>query len=1537
MEVDIKDRTIAGFVPTVKAGETISPRVSYGLQGKKRNLGIDPALASRLDKIAQLTGDDVSVVVSSGGQFSKAQIARGARGRRTGSPRHNINAQGVSEAADIFLLRNGNQITPTNDPRTYLQFAQNAAAEDPGLGFGHYAWGLHIDNKGGAWGPNTRSATLNPTFDRALRRGRSGQRTRTLVAPQVVAANLNAGTDQPRSASPLEQVGQADPILEFARVSSLGEAGTDDLRKSSLQIAKDTSGSRSYGFLGINSMTGSAAKFSRDNPGLGLTATPGTEAFNRQWLQAANSNPQGLVDAQLKFLRNDVVKPGINALKATGLERFSNDPRALAFVSDAVVQYGAGGVKSHLQAAGSAEDVESFIKTAAQSMLRNRKRNFRTYLSQNPQNEKGLINRINGRVERALSLGASIGAAKAASFTPPRGPGEPRPDIEDLPAASAPISINTNGRDAESDVLSTVDTSDRQDVIDRYRLAQEAEDVDQDFLSDVEDFGTQFIEQQSITGILRSIGNASEADPSFRLESDRVISELRKANLSPGRFGASFDNVRSEEQFQTALQEAVATNEREQRLGFGGTITASLASALLDPVALGAEALTLGAAAPVTRGLQLGRLGRIGVTAAQGAAAAAAGEVAVGAVNGNIDGDDVLTTAVIGASLGGVVGALARNPALQSEAASVQRLADNLQNGTAAGGSSAGAAQVGTIQRIIDEDKAFQAIQDGDVARGFAAPVRFSTIGRLKGSDNPLVRLIFGGLAKDGAGANGDEVLAFSPSETLEQLTSEFDTKYKRVLTNQLNTYVKNNAEQGAGHAELTQRFNEEVADFIEDVSEDATAKYDPEVVKVGEVIRQNHRDLLKLANNPRLREGDTARPVKGFDEIQDDPHYLTRVWDSNKLKQIREEYGDTTIERLIEKGIKRQLSDLEPAKAKAVSRAFTKAITDRALGFDDVASTPISVDSIDEITDILKESGGLSAEDADALLKKFRPTGDGGRVTSAKRRLLLDISTELDPSDATRLDGAIPDKPLRLKDLLVRDSNYLHQRYTRQISGRIALAKYRVHDPKTGDLIVDGITSDADFAGLVRGIKKRGVALGIDQKKTNKDVERAQFLYDYLTGKPRGTTPGSTADKVLEGLLKFNFVRAFNQVGFAQIPEIANVLHGAGIKAALSHIPNFRRVVQESTGEELLENGLARDLENFLFDGTDRVRNTVGQRFDDLSGEPVSLRSGSLGDRALNALDRGSQITADISLLNGVNAALTRWTSKAIVQNFVDAAHSGSKRLDSHRLRTLGLSDEMAERVFKELRNPDNVTTEKGTLTGRRVTRLNTDAWADREALEAFRDAAWRQGRTIIQRNDVGLLHEWMSTPTGRIVAQFRSFAIGAYENGLLLNLNRVRNGDMAAFGWFLTSAALAGLTRAAQVQITSIGRSDRAEYLERELSTERLAAASIGRSGYSSILPMLLDSTVSTPLTGQPLFDFRTTTQSSNLLFGNPSFDLIDSIGNLTKAVTRPVIEGREISQQEIKSATRALPFANFVPFVLLLNSMTSELPERAPRFSN
>lgn len=211
-------------------------------------------------------------------------------------------------------------------------------------------------------------------------------------------------------------------ILALARRTSQNEAGTIDLRKASSQIANDTSNSKSYGFMGLNSLSGNAAHSFTKIYGkqLGLQGAVGSPEFDASWKRAAQNNSDALVAAQLDYYQKNIIKPAKDILNRSGINNLSSDPAVISYISDMVVQYGQGGTEHHVKRAlkggvGSG-DASGFLKGLTNNLVANMDRDFVTHLSQNPQNKKGLINRATKRYSQAIGGDLNVSAMGGTSY-----------------------------------------------------------------------------------------------------------------------------------------------------------------------------------------------------------------------------------------------------------------------------------------------------------------------------------------------------------------------------------------------------------------------------------------------------------------------------------------------------------------------------------------------------------------------------------------------------------------------------------------------------------------------------------------------------------------------------------------------------------------------------------------------------------------------------------------------------------------------------------------------------------------------------------------------------------------------------------------------------------------------------------------------------------------------------------------------------------------------------------------------------------------
>jgi hypothetical protein len=150
------------------AQEAATDNVVYLFQsGTIRNRPVDAELIATLSHIVETKLPPGTMInVTSGGQDPK-----GEGPNRTGSTRHDVDANGHGQAVDFFLTLDGKKVLPGTHPEIYAALIFEAAKYFPWIG--HYSWGVHIGYGAPAfWGPDTSSKTADPDFREAYIEGR---------------------------------------------------------------------------------------------------------------------------------------------------------------------------------------------------------------------------------------------------------------------------------------------------------------------------------------------------------------------------------------------------------------------------------------------------------------------------------------------------------------------------------------------------------------------------------------------------------------------------------------------------------------------------------------------------------------------------------------------------------------------------------------------------------------------------------------------------------------------------------------------------------------------------------------------------------------------------------------------------------------------------------------------------------------------------------------------------------------------------------------------------------------------------------------------------------------------------------------------------------------------------------------------------------------------------------------------------------------------------------------------------------------------
>ena len=175
-------------------GHTLKPiDIQYprNFASKVRNHGLSPWFVQTITKVARGLGNNVGIRIHSAGQDRIRDVLRASKGRstefvkgrqeRTGSVRHDVNAQGLSDTADFLFTIDG-KVVPFSVTSKFYQKAFTLGAQAGFTGMGHYPTHVHFGTGTYAvWGPNGTGSTVDGRIADAYRQGRikAGQPIKT--------------------------------------------------------------------------------------------------------------------------------------------------------------------------------------------------------------------------------------------------------------------------------------------------------------------------------------------------------------------------------------------------------------------------------------------------------------------------------------------------------------------------------------------------------------------------------------------------------------------------------------------------------------------------------------------------------------------------------------------------------------------------------------------------------------------------------------------------------------------------------------------------------------------------------------------------------------------------------------------------------------------------------------------------------------------------------------------------------------------------------------------------------------------------------------------------------------------------------------------------------------------------------------------------------------------------------------------------------------------------------------------------------------
>ena len=644
---------------------------------------------------------------------------------------------------------------------------------------------------------------------------------------------------------------------------------------------------------------------------------------------------------------------------------------------------------------------------------------------------------------------------------------------------------------------------------------------------------------------------------------------------------------------------------------------------------------------------------------------------------------------------------------------------------------------------------------------------------------------------------------------------------------------------------------------------------------------------------------------VTGAADILDNPNYFPRHWSISRMQDVELSIGKKKVVNFLKNSLVKGSDNLSDADGLRLAGHIWRMINTAKFG------DGFSVDRILRTTDekelelIIRDYTDLGTDEIEDLIKVLTK-----RTPQVPARLSRRAS--FDETHEEVIDG----KKIKFTDMLDNNTEGVVGAYVNQMSGHIAFARV-------------GVKSKNDYQKILGRIQRGYTIPEVAKKYATKTGEiRKQFeidtletIYKNIIGIPTERNIQGGFATVLRNLRKYNYANVFNQVGFAQIPELGNIIGTAGIRGFIKYIPEFKNILTRAKDGKL-SNEFLDEIETLVSGtGSNRLIDSVINRTDDFAG--MTTKVGKIE----KTLDVATRITSDFSGFHAVDTLSRRLAATTAFDKLARHA-TGKLKLkpaDIKRYKNIGFSEEELEAVFSNIRK--NSSFIEGGLTGRRIRRLNVDQWDDQDLVNRMSLYMNRHLRRIIQENNYGEMVAIGADDTlGKTLLQFRNFVITAYAKQLQHGLHMR---DFTFFSSVMSSTMIASLVYIAQQQIQAIGKGpeEREEFLEERLSPEAIAGATFQRNTYSTLIPPILD-TASHYTGGDTFFNYRSSGLETNLWTGNPTWSLLQKAGGAIRSTGRAIRDDEyDFSKRDAYKWLRILPYQNMLGVRNMLQYMIDE----------
>lgn len=488
-----------------------------------------------------------------------------------------------------------------------------------------------------------------------------------------------------------------------------------------------------------------------------------------------------------------------------------------------------------------------------------------------------------------------------------------------------------------------------------------------------------------------------------------------------------------------------------------------------------------------------------------------------------------------------------------------------------------------------------------------------------------------------------------------------------------------------------------------------------------------------------------------------------------------------------------------------------------------------------------------------------------------------------------------------------------------RDLRERVGLAKtadeaLEIVGQKPG--AVDSLMAKLRGEGKDKVTKERILAwLNKDEQGAKQDLEG---LRDLILGRYKMEENSGDYAKLASNLLAFNYVRAMGGAVIANLGDIyrSAMVNGLGrfmkdgIAPLMTNLEGFRASVKEAQlAGQVGEKWLHQRLATFAEIGDPYGKGTALQRFMENASRVATKWNG-------------------LALFTDFSKSLASVTTQ---NRLIEAVAKGKEQ---RWLRWAGIDG------FMEGRIKDQLSAHSRDIDGIFV--AQTEKWTDAEAVRAYRAAVSKTVDTIAVERSVGDVPLFVNTPTGRLIAQFRTFNLAANQRVLLNGMQE----DKARFVGSMVAMASIGMLVATLRSWR--GGEDRWEKFKQSAANPGfLIGEGLDNSGIFTV-PFEIANTIE-KLTQPSGFSFNPIKTPMMKMFPGQSqqgessrFASRDPIGallgpsaglpmTLAKALGGAVqaVRGEDVSKPNVNAAVQLLPFSTYPGMREAVQALSGDSP--------